>query len=245
MKFILSILILAGLLSACTQEPTAQEILANAIQSHGGDKVYNTNISFDFRDKHYTADYKAGQYKLIRNFTDTLGNQYQDILTNVGFERSINDSISDVTDEWAGKYSNSINAVFYFFRTPFNLTDEAVILSYLGKGKLEGKDYYKIKVTFGEERGGEDFDDIFVYWFDVETYTLDYLAYEYATDGGGKRFRKAFNQREENGWLVSDYINYKPKDIKVDIADYDNYFEKDGFKKLSEIVNKNVKVTYY
>ncbi len=244
MKYLVSIFFLSSLFSACTQEPTAQDILAKAIQAHGGDKIYNLNVSFDFRDKHYKGEYNQGQYKLARYFSDSLDNRYVDILTNEGFERKINDSLVSVTDKWAGKYSNSINSVFYFFRLPFNLNDEAVILTNLGKGKIEGKDYYKIKVTFGKEGGGEDFDDIFVYWFNTETYILDYLAYEYTTEGGGKRFRKAFNQRDENGWLMSDYINYKPKDINVDIADYDTYFDESGFKKLSEIVNKNVEVGY-
>jgi len=243
MKYLVSAFFLSSIFSSCTQELTAQEILANAIKAHGGDKVYNSNVSFDFRDKHYKGEYNRGQYKLARYFSDTLNNTYEDVLTNQGFQRKINDSIVSVTDEWIGKYSNSINSVFYFFRVPFNLKDDAVILTYLGKSTIEGTNYYKLKVTFSEEGGGEDFDDVFVYWFNDQTYRLDYFAYEYATEGGGKRFRKAFNQRDENGWLISDYINYKPKDIKVDIADYDTYF-KDGFKKLSEIVNNNVEVSY-
>ena len=244
MTTIFRCLLLGILLSACTTEPTADEILANAIKVHGGDKVYNSTISFDFRTKHYKGNYTNGSYQLSRHFSDSLGNKYIDILTNDGFKRTINDSLVNITEEWIGKYSSSINAVFYFFRLPFNLKDEAVILSYLGQGVIDGTNYYKLKVTFAEEGGGEDFDDVFVYWFNTKTYTLDYLAYEYATDGGGKRFRKTFNQRDENGWLINDYINYKPYDLKVNIADYDKYYEENGFKKLSEIVNKNVKVSY-
>jgi len=244
MKYIAPIFFLLSIFSSCTQEPTAQEILTNAIKAHGGAKVYNSNVSFNFRDKHYTGEFYQSKYKIARYFSDSLDNKYVDVLTNEGFERKINDSLVTVTDEWKGKYSSSINSVFYFLRIPFNLKDDAVILAYLGKGIIEGTNYYKLKVTFREEGGGEDFDDVFVYWFNAETYTLDYLAYEYATEGGGKRFRKAFNQRDENGWLMSDYINYKPKDMKVDIADYDTYFEEGGFEKLSEIVNKNVEVRY-
>ncbi|MCF6360373.1 MAG: hypothetical protein L3J29_06385 [Cyclobacteriaceae bacterium] len=244
MKYVVSIFFLSSLFISCTQEPTSEEILEKVIQAHGGDQVYNANVSFDFRDKHYKAQYNHGQYKLARYFSDSLDNKYIDVLTNEEFERKINDSIVQVTDEWVGKYSNSINSVFYFFRLPFNLKDDAVILTYLGKGEIEETSYYKLKVTFGEEGGGEDFDDIFVYWFNSETYKLDYLAYEYATEGGGKRFRKAFNQRMENGWLMSDFINYKPNDLKVDIADYDTYFEEGGFVKLSEIVNKNIEVSF-
>ncbi len=244
MNTIFRFLLVGILFSACTTEPTADEILANAIKAHGGDKIYNSNISFNFRNKHYYGNYTNGSYELSRHFSDSLGNKYIDVLTNNSFKRTINDSLVNVTEKWAGKYSNSINSVFYFFRLPFNLKDEAVIISYLGQGTIDETNYFKLKVTFAEEGGGEDFDDVFVYWFNAKTYTLDYLAYEYTTDGGGKRFRKAFNQRDENGWLINDYINYKPYDTKVNIADYDTYYGENGFKKLSEIVNESIEVGY-
>jgi uncharacterized protein DUF6503 len=244
MKYILPIFVLSVLVSSCATEPTADEILSKTIEAHGGYKVINSHVSFDFRDKHYKANYNNGKYRLSRHFSDSLNNSIVDVLTNSEFERTINDSLVSVTDKWVTKYSNSLNSVFYFFRIPFNLKDPAVILSYLGKGSIEGKSFYKLKVAFSEEGGGEDFEDLFVYWINAETYKLDYLAYEYATDGGGKRFRKAFNQRNENGWLVSDYVNYKPKNLEVDIEQYDIYYAENGLEKLSEIVNKNVKVTY-
>ncbi len=244
MKTLLPFFLLLFIISACTKEPTAEEILTSAIKAHGGDRVYNSTVAFDFRDKHYVGVYKDGKYELSRNFSDTLDNKIVNVLTNDEFKRSINDTIVALSDKWVASYSNSVNSVFYFLKLPFNLKDEAVVLTYIGEGTIENKAYYKLKVTFGEAGGGEDFDDIFVYWFNKETYTLDYFAYEYATSGGGKRFRKAFNQRSVNGWLMSDFINYKPKDLKVDIADYDTYFAKDGLKKLSEIVNRNVEVTY-
>lgn len=244
MKYIIFIFSLALLITSCTEEPTAQNILAKAIEAHGGAKINNSQVSFDFRKIHYKANFNEGNYELSRYLSDSLGNVIKDVLTNANFERSINDTIVEVTDEWAKKYSNSVNSVFYFFRLPFNLQDPAAILTYLGKGTIDHVNYYKVKVAFNEEAGGDDFDDLFVYWFNADTYTLDYFAYEYATDGGGKRFRKAINKRNENGWLVNDYINYKPKDLTIDIEQYDQYFSSGGLKKLSKIVNKNVKVVY-
>jgi len=244
MKYYLSIFSLGLLITSCTPRPSAETILAKAIEVHGGPKVANSYVSFDFRDKHYKANYADGNFTLSRHFSDTLGNKIIDKLTNSSFERYVNDTIIPLTDEWVTKYSNSVNSVVYFFRLPHNLQDPAANLDYIGKGSIDGVSYNKIKVSFSEEGGGEDFDDLFVYWFNDETYTLDYFAYEYATSGGGKRFRKAFNKRNENGLLVSDYINYKPKDLKVNIEEYDIYFSENGLIKLSEIINKNVKVTY-
>ncbi|MCB0505382.1 MAG: hypothetical protein KDC58_07740 [Cyclobacteriaceae bacterium] len=244
MKYFLYLGVILLVTTSCQTDPSAQEIIDRSIEAHGGSKVYNSKFSFDFRDKHYEAVYINGDYTLSRQFTDSLNNQIKDVLTNSGFERSINDTLIILTDDWKTKYSNSVNSVIYFFRLPFNLTDPAVNLTYLGKGKIEGKTYFKIKVAFAKEAGGEDFTDQFVYWFNTQTYTMDYMAYEYATSGGGKRFRKAYNQRSINGWLISDYHNYEPLDISIDIEVYDQYFEKGGLKNLSEIVNRNVNVEF-
>ena len=67
-------------------------------------------------------------------------------------------------------------------------------------------------MRFTEEDGGKDFEDVFLYWFDEQTFSMDYLAYSYITDGGGVRFREAFNKSEIGGIVFQDYINYKPED---------------------------------
>ena len=98
-------------------------------------------------------------------------------------------------------------------------------------------------MTFEQEGGGEDFDDVFLYWFDKEDYSMDYLAYLYHTDGGGIRFREAFNQREVNGVLVQDYINLRPEDEKIDIVTIDELYNAGELRKLLEIVNENIQIT--
>ena len=53
-----------------------------------------------------------------------------------------------------------------------------------------------------------------MYWFNKETFKPDYLAYDFHTDGGGVRFRKAYNERYVDGIRFVDYENYKPRDPK-------------------------------
>jgi hypothetical protein len=235
--------LLLSLAWACQQDKTAEEIVRASIMAHGGNSVYNSQVDFEFRNKHYTATYNDGRFKLERLFEDSVGIVH-DILTNEGFQRNINDSSVVLDKEWTGKYSRSVNSVVYFFRIPFVLTDQAVMLKKLGTSTINGREYHKIEATFGEEGGGDDYDDRFIYWINTTTYTVDYFAYSYSTDGGGKRFRKAINPRTINGWLVMDYINYKPKDLEVPLDDYDRYFEEGGMKELSRIVNENVEVKY-
>ena len=67
-----------------------------------------------------------------------------------------------------------------------------------------------LKVTFKEEGGGEDFQDEYRYWINQKNHEIDYLAYNYLTDGGGTRFRRAINKRKIVGIFFQDYVNYKP-----------------------------------
>jgi len=222
---VLPFIVLLFAVAACKQQPAAEEIIERSIEAYGGQKVYNSIIEFDFRKRHYVAKYHNNRF-------------------DEGFTRTVNDSLVQLDDEWRGKYASSVNSVIYFFRIPFVLKDPAVIARLLGTTQMDGQEYYEIQITFKPEGGGEDYSDTFIYWINKQNYFIDYFAYEYHTNGGGKRFRKAINPRIVNGLRVVDYINYKPKDLQVDIADYDQYFFEGGLEELSRIINTNVTVEY-
>lgn len=227
----------------CTKQPTVNEIVDKSIDAYGGQKVFNSIVQFDFRNKHYQVKYHNYRYELSRSFSDSIGS-YVDLLNNDGFTRTIDDSLVSLNEEWVGKYSRSVNSVVYFFRIPFIMKDGAVIPELIGTATLNNQAYYKIRISFQEEGGGDDFDDSFVYWVNKSNFYIDYMAYSYSTDGGGKRFRKSINQRDINGLHAVDYINYKPKDMTVAIETYDQYFLDDGLVELSRIINENVSIEY-
>ena len=227
----------------CTKQLTVDEIIDETINAYGGSKVFNSLIEFDFRDKHYTAKYQNYKYEFKRSFSDSLG-QIIDILNNEGFMRTIDDSVVMLTEEWQGRYSRSVNSVIYFFRIPFIMKDGAVKPELIGETTIKDQDYYKVLISFNEDGGGDDFDDRFVYWINKSNFYIDYFAYSYSTDGGGKRFREAINPRNISGLQVEDYINYKPKDMKVAIEDYDSYFIEGGLVELSRIENRNISIEY-
>ena len=112
----------------------------------------------------------------------------------------------------------------------------------IGEDEIKGKNYYEIEVTFSEEGGGTDFDDSFVYWINKETFTVDYLAYKYATNGGGVRFREAYNPRVVEGIRFVDYYNFKPDNKEVSLPELDQLFTDEKLVLLSKIETKNVKV---
>lgn len=226
-----------------TDKDLAQEVVDKAIAAVGGEQFKNSEIAFDFRDRHYKALRKNWKFQFERIWKDSV-NHFRDLISNDGYQRYINDSLVSVPDTMAVKYTSSINAVHYFSILPYGLNDKAVNKFYLGTVDIKGKTYHKIKITFDEEGGGEDFEDVFVYWIDTETYEVDYLSYSYeeAHNDIDLRFREAYNRRTVNGLTFADYSNYKPKDNSATVYNLDSLFLANSLQLLSKIELENIKV---
>lgn len=244
MKQLFSALILIIIFSSCQSEPevNVQSIIDKSIEVSGGEKYEDFKMSFDFRKRHYKSERKHGTFDYKRITKDSV----QTIIEGYGnarpFSKMVNNQVMIVNDTLAHKVTNSINSVNYFVLLPYGLNDTAVHKTYIGKVKVKGQEYHKIKVTFSEEGGGDDFDDIYVYWFNTETYKVDYLAYSYHVNGGGMRFREAYNERYVNGIRIVDYNNYKPNSEATALFNLDKAFEDNQLKLLSKIETENVVV---
>ena len=241
LKKITLIFMLTMLMFSCKKElKDASVIVEKSIEVSGGNLIKNSNIEFDFRDKHYFAKRSSSGFTLAR-----VSDSVVDLLSNKGFERVINDRVVKLSDSMIPKYSASVNSVHYFSVLRYGLDGDAVNKSYLGTSKLANKEYYKIKVSFSEEGGGEDFEDVFIYWINTETFKVDYLAYSYNEDDGlGLRFREAYNERYIKGIRFVDYNNYKPTNDDVSLENIDNLFETGALSLLSKIELKNIVVNY-
>ena len=220
---------------------TAQQIVDSAITVSGGNLYPESETSFFFRDRKYESAIARGKKVLRRHtFSDSL--QIMDVLSGNDFQRFFNDSLLSLPDSVENRYANSVNSVHYFARIPYGLNDNAVNKELLGEVDIKGKKYYKVKVSFDQEGGGEDFEDTYLYWFDKKTYKPDYLAYKFHVDGGGIRFREAYNERYVNGIRFVDYNNYKVDPKQVDFMEIDSLYEKEGLEMLSKIELKDVEV---
>jgi len=222
-------------------DPLAQEIVDKAIQAHGGAAYQTIYAGFDFREKYYSVQRLDDRYIYTREFEDSTGRIKDVLVSSSKLTRTVNGDTVALTDEWHGKYLNSVNSVLYFALLPYGLNDAAVKKKYLGETTVKGKAYHKIEVTFQQQGGGKDFEDVFVYWFAKDTYRLDYLAYYYNTDETGIRFREAYNQQVVDGVVFQDYVNYKPADSTSTVYDTDSLFEKGLLTQLSKIENENLK----
>ncbi|MFC0604502.1 DUF6503 family protein [Winogradskyella pulchriflava] len=248
MKY-LSIVLFAIIAFGCKNEPkieilSANDIIDKSIEVSGGELFRKSKVKFNFRDKFYYGQRIDDNFVLMRVAVNEKNDSVIDILTNEGFERKINEGKNIVVeDSMIPKYTASVNSVHYFSVLPYGLNDKAVNKKLLGEEQIKDKNYYKIKVTFNQEGGGEDYEDVFVYWVDKKDFKADYLAYSYNEDDGvGMRFREAYNERYVNGIRFVDYNNYKAEDASLKLLDLGKAFENNQLKLLSKIELKNVEV---
>lgn len=220
-------------------EENTQAIVNEAIEAHGGTAYDAAHYEFVFRGKKYTFNNQNGfAYSVISN--DSLGNSIEDNLQNGTFRRKVNEKAITLSKEDIAKYSNALNSVIYFATLPYKLNDTAVHKENVGETVIKGEDYDVVRVTFGEEDGGKDHDDIFMYWINKKSHYINYLAYSYSVNEGGVRFRSAYNARTIDGIRFQDYINWEAS-VGTPLADLPALFEKGELKELSRIETEDVK----
>jgi hypothetical protein len=225
----------------CKSSDKANGIIDEAISFSGGGLFHENEVSFDFRKYRLTISENRSGFNYSRSYTDTLGKHVQ-VFSKNGLTYSINDSIIIPTEKKKNSIIEGINSQVYFNMLPYKLNDAAVIKKYQGIDRIKNKEYHKIHVSFQKEGGGVDYEDQFLYWFDIEDYSMDYLAYEFQVNDGGLRFREAFNSRSVKGIVFQDYNNYKPKN-KIPLDSIVQYFKEGQLIKLSEIIINNISVT--
>lgn len=221
---------------------SAQEIVDKSIEVSGGISKYeNSLITFHFRGRYYISE-AQGKRKILKRIQKNDTINLLDILSSSGFKRFKNDSLVMLHDSMATKYGNSVNSVHYFAKLPYGLNDPAVNKEFLGKTEIKGKSYFKVKVTFDQKGGGDDFDDTYVYFFNTSTFKPDYLAYDFHVNGGGMRFREAYNERYVNGIRFVDYKNMQPLDKNASVLQVDSLFNNNRFELLSKIELTDIEV---
>ncbi len=243
MRFQITIVFLMVFLISCKNN-NPQQIIDKAIQASGGEKYLHSTVEFDFRERHYVGKRDGGKFSYERIFKNDKDStqMIHDFVTNEGFKREIIGVVADLPDSMKVKYTSSVNSVLYFALLPYGLNDQSVKKKFLGESIMDGKSYYKIEITFGQEGGGEDFEDTFNYWINTQDFTIGFIAYSYAEDDGiGYRLRKAYNPRRVNGILFFDYINFAPKE-NFTLKDLEELYKKNELKELSKIENTNIQV---
>jgi len=214
--------------------------LSNAIKSHGGKKYTNAAVAFEFRECQYTFKNDGGIY-LYTSTKMKDGQKIEDVLTNNSFTRHIDGVKQDLTPKKALSYGNALNSVIYFAQLPYKLDDPSVTQKEKGTTTIKGQLYNVVEVSFAEEGGGTDHEDIYYYWVNQTTNLIDYLAYNFQVNGGGVRFRSAYNPRKVGGIHFQDYVNYKAT-MDTPLPALPTLYEKGELKELSKIELANIRL---
>lgn len=217
-----------------------KQIVEHAIDYSGKSRLNENILKFEFRDYRYKSIPTCDGLKLERM---SKKDSTRDVLVKDKLSRYYRDSLVKLADSTAFSYYESVNSVHYFIQLPLRLQDEAVNLSGLGKEDIEEKTYHKVQVKFSEDGGGVDFEDVYIYWFDVEDFSMDFLAYSFLVNEGGMRFRKAINRRTIDGVVFQDYENYKPKVKSNELEEIGKMYENDELELLSLIENEIIELT--
>ena len=236
------VFVFAATSSGCgVNAPSAQDVLNKSIEKHGYHPNQQLKIGFDFRENHFEANIDGGNETYTR-VSDQNGNNIVDVISKSSFSRRVNNVEIDIAhDTLSSQYSDEIKSVLYFALLPHAANKDVISRQLMTPINLNGNPYYKVEVTYNLNGGGRDFENVFVYWIHQENYTIDYLAYSYYTNGGGVRFREAYNQREVNGVVFQDYVNYTiDSDFPAHELDY--AFETGLLREVSKIDLKNVVV---
>lgn len=224
--------------SSSPQLSKAEIILQKAIEAHGGTKYQTAHYSFTFRGKQYTFKNNKDQFRYsVKSKKD--GKEIVDVLENGNLKREVNGVEIALSEKEENRYSGGLNSVIYFATLPNKLQDKAVKKSYQGTTTIKGKAYEILEIKFEQEGGGRDHDDVFHYWINQKTNVIDYLAYNYQVNGGGVRFRSAYNSRNVDGIIFQDYVNYKAE-VGTPLVDLPRLFEQGKLKELSRIETENV-----
>ena len=229
------------LLSCSSEYSKEKQIIEKSVQVYGWNQK-EFSIVFDFRNYRYKLT-RIQDFFSYQRSTVKKGVLVRDVMTsNSKLKRYLDEIPLKLSDSLTDIYSNSLNSVMYFFQLPKPLDDPAVIANYYGEKTISNKVYWTLEIKFQEKDGGKDFQDEFRYWIDPESGHIDYLAYSYLTDGGGTRFRKAKNLRENNGFIFQDYTNFRPVNKFTSLDSLPILYEKGKLILVSEIENKNIKV---
>ncbi len=207
----------------------------------------HATMRFTFRGASFRlAHQRDGRFHYRRSLTDSLGRSVVEGLTNDGPYRVVNGDTTTLGAEGRAEVETAVNSVAYFARLPAPLDAPAVQPSYRGRDTIDGTPYHRVRVTFQQEGGGRDWQDIFLYWFHTETSAMDYLAYAYGLgpdEETGTRFRKADNVRRRGGVRIADYDNYTADTLSPDqMHRYPELLARDALTYVSRVALDSVEV---
>lgn len=219
-------------------------IVDRAIEHHGGEIYRASETELDICSL-------SGCFHLVVRMDGGLYDY--DVRGEVrGVERRVR-ATNDTVERWDGgepvaldaeqgrRERNFADARVYFPFLPYRLNDPGVYKQDLGLERWGDRELHKVKVTF-EPGSSNAAEDEYLYWFDPETARLEQLAYSFAGNPGGLRFRRGDDYRRVGGILFFDQENLGIDESGLTVDQVTPAFVAERMKPISKVVLRNVEV---
>lgn len=219
-------------------------IVDRAIEHHGGDVYRASETELDICSLsgcfHLVVRMDGGLYDYdVRG--EVRGTERRVRATNDTVERWDAGEPVALDAEQGRRERNFADARVYFPFLPYRLNDPGVYKQDLGLERWGDRELHKVKVTF-EPGSSNAAEDQYLFWFDPETGRLEQLAYSFAGNPGGLRFRRGYDYRRVGGILFSDQENLGIDEAGLTVDQVTPAFVAERMKPISKVVLRDVEV---
>jgi hypothetical protein len=224
--------------------PGRAEIVARAIEHHGGEVYARSETSLELcsRSGCYSMRVRTdgGIYRHevsgpFRGRRRTVVADNETVSVSLDGERlPVTEGSGQALRDWA-------TARIYFAFLPYRLDDPSVVQQDLGLETWHGRRLHKVKVSF-VAGSSTDASDEYLYWFDPVTARLEQFAYSFEGSPGGLRYRRLSNYRRVGGILFFDQSNLGVEGAGLSVDQITPEFVEERMRAVSEVRLRNLEV---
>ncbi len=224
-------------------DPDLPDIVARAIEHHGGDLYGQSKISM-------TITSLSGSFRIDATRD---GGRFEHVVTDPARdgrpERRVQ-LTNDGVQEWRGgdeialdaegerRARAFVDARVFFPLLPYTLRGGDIHFEDMGLETWEDRELQRVKVTFAPGTSN-DADDAYAFWFNPETGRVEQFGYDF---DNGLRFRKATSFQRVGGVLFSDQENYAVDGGKVPVDTLTPEYVAGSMRLLSRVMISDVTV---
>ena len=224
-------------------DPDLPDIVARAIEHHGGDlyegstiSMTITSLSGSFR---IDATRDGGQFEHVVTDPPRDGRPERRVeLTNDGVQEWRGGEVVTLDAEAERRARAFADARVFFPLLPYTLKGGDIHFEDMGLETWDGRELQRVKVSFTPGTSN-DADDAYTFWFDPETGRVEQFGYDF---DNGLRFRKATSFQRVGGVLFSDQENYAVDGGKVPVDTLTPEYVASSMRLLSTVVISDVTV---
>ena len=229
---------------AAVTGPSLPEIVAKAIDFHGGDLYEHSRMVMTI-----TSLSGSFQIEAMRE-----GGDFEYVVTGmVGREDPVERRVSltnDAVQEWRDGVESELDAEgerrarafadarVFFPLLPYTLKGGDIHFEDRGLETWDDRELRRVRVSFTAGTSN-DADDAYTFWFDPDTGRVEQFGYDF---DGGLRFRKATAFNRVGGVLFSDQENYAVDGGKVPVDTLSPEYVAEEMELLSTVVISDISV---